>query len=86
MKDIKLTEVELHILKMIALGYENKEIAKELFMSFHSVKAYLALLYKKFKVDNRTHLTYIAFKNNLLPKDLERGSLEKFVSIDKSVF
>ncbi len=72
MKEIKLTEVEDRILKMIAVGYGNREISEKLYLSIHSVKAYLAVLYKKFRVDNRTHLVYVAFKKNLLPKNLER--------------
>lgn len=72
MKEIKLTEVEERILKMIAVGYGNREISEKLYLSIHSVKAYLTVLYKKFRVDNRTHLVYVAFKMNLLPKNLER--------------
>ena len=72
MKKVKLTKTEIQILKLVAVGYENKEIANKLFLSSHSVKAYVALLLKKLNAVNRTHITYKALCQKYIPKDLER--------------
>lgn len=73
MKKNKLSETENKILRMVALGYANREIARNLYMSTHSVKSYLAVIFRKLNAENRTHLIYIAFRENLLPKNLERS-------------
>ena len=72
MKKVKLTKTEIQILKLVAVGYENKEIANKLFLSSHSVKAYVALLLKKLNAVNRTHITYKALCQKYIPKDLDR--------------
>ena len=72
MKKVKLTKTEIQILKLVAVGYENKEIADKLFLSSHSVKAYVALLLKKLNAVNRTHITYKTLCQRYIPKDLER--------------
>ncbi len=76
MKRNEFNELEMDILKLVALGYENKEIAKRLYVSSHSVKAYMAVIFKKLQAVNRTHATYIAFKERFIPRDLERNVKE----------
>ncbi len=73
MKESEFNELEINILKLVALGYENKDIAKRLYVSSHSVKAYIAVILKKLGAKNRTHATYLAVKRRLIPKTLERN-------------
>ena len=52
MKNI-LTEREQSVLKYVAQGDINSEIAKKLHISVHTVKAHLEAIYDKFGVKNR---------------------------------
>lgn len=45
---------ELEILRLIAAGYANKEIARELHLSVNTVKMYASQLYRKLEVERRT--------------------------------
>lgn len=49
----KLTQREIEILSMIAVGKTNQEIAEKLFISPHTVKNHLYIVYKKIRVHNR---------------------------------
>lgn len=72
MKEPTLNEMECRIIELVAVGYLNKEIAEKLHISTHSVKAYLAVLFKKFDSVNRSHLVYNAFRYSLIPDNLKR--------------
>ena len=58
----KLSQRALEILKLLILGYTNEEIGKMLFISSHTVKAYMEDLLDIFEVKNRTALAAIASK------------------------
>ena len=47
-------EREADVLKLVVKGLRNKEIAKMLFITSHTVKAHLSQIYKKLGVTNRT--------------------------------
>lgn len=49
-----LTERQLEILKLIADGYSNQEIAGELFLGVSTVKWHLLNIFGKLQVKNRT--------------------------------
>jgi DNA-binding NarL/FixJ family response regulator len=51
----KLSNREWAILKSVALGDTNKEIARQLCISVHTVKTHLYKIYRKIEVPNRTH-------------------------------
>ena len=68
----RLTEQEERLMELVSLGYNNKEIGERMYISTHSVKSYLAVILKKLGAVNRIQATYIAFKNNLIPKNLDR--------------
>ena len=59
---IKLTKTEIEILKLVALGYNNKRIGTELFMSPHTVKSHLAKIQRQLNATDRTNAVYIATK------------------------
>ena len=50
----KLSEREKEVLGLIAKGYSNKEIAKELFLSEKTVKNHVSNIFKKINVTDRT--------------------------------
>ena len=54
-----LTDRETQILKEVAKGYRNKQIANELFISEQTVKVHMKKLLKKFKVPSRTAATVL---------------------------
>lgn len=61
-----LTKREAEILRMIALGYLNKEIGSELQISERTVKNHVSSLFKKIGVSDRTQAAVYAIKNNLV--------------------
>lgn len=50
----ELTERELEILNLLALGYSNRRIAERLYVSINTVKTHAANLYDKLGVNSRT--------------------------------
>ena len=57
---IIFTAREIEILKLIAAGYENKEIAKILYISVHTVKAHIECIFRTLNARNRANSVYIA--------------------------
>ncbi len=55
-----LSPRSIEILKLLIMGYTNDEIGKKLFISTHTVKAYMEHLLDIFDVKNRTALAAIA--------------------------
>jgi len=53
-----LTVRERQILNLIIQGKSNQEIADELYISIHTVKKYIQILFKKFGAKNRTSLIF----------------------------
>ncbi|MBN1537198.1 MAG: hypothetical protein JW908_10740 [Anaerolineales bacterium] len=49
-----LSERELEVLQLIALGRTNQEIAQQLIVARGTIKAHAASIYRKLEVDNRT--------------------------------
>ena len=50
MTENSLTKRELEVLSLMAKGYSNAEIVKELFISKTTLTTYIASLYKKLKI------------------------------------
>ena len=61
-----LTKRELEVLKMIASGAFNKEIALTLNISERTVKNHISSIFKKLDVTDRTQAAVFAIKNNLI--------------------
>lgn len=62
-----LSDREREILKLIAEGASNKEIADRLFISISTIKKHRYNIMGKLKVNNTAGLIKIAIKNGLLP-------------------
>ena len=61
-----LSERELEILRLIALGYSNTEIAQELVVAIGTVKSHTGNIYAKLGVRSRTKAVARARELNLL--------------------
>ncbi|MBE5958539.1 MAG: response regulator transcription factor [Lachnospiraceae bacterium] len=60
-----LTERELDVVKLVADGYDNKEIASELFLSDGTVRNIISKVLEKLELKDRTQLAVYAVKNGL---------------------
>ena len=60
-----LTERELAVLKLVAAGRTNREVAKELFVAEGTVKAHVASIYRKLGVHSRAEAVLRAADLNL---------------------
>ncbi len=58
----ELSERELELLKLLATGLSNKEIAAQLFLSINTVKVHLRNIFTKLGVQNRMEATLIAIQ------------------------
>ena len=65
--DRALTRRELSVLRLVAHGLGNKEIASELGISTHTVKYHLASLLAKLGVHSRTEAVTIGLRKGLVP-------------------
>ena len=61
-----LTRRELEVLKLLAVGMYNKEIAEDLDISERTVKNHVSNIFKKIDVTDRTQAAVFAIKNNLI--------------------
>ena len=61
-----LTARELDILRLVAGGQTNKEIATALFISADTVKGHLETIYRKLGVSDRAHAVAVAIRNGLV--------------------
>ena len=61
-----LTDRELQILRFMATGLSNKEIAAELYLSINTIKTYTARIYQKFGVHSRAEAVNLAHKRGQL--------------------
>lgn len=57
---------EFEILKLIVLGKSNTEIAKDLFISTHTVKAHVSSIIEKFMVEDRVQVAVKAVREGLI--------------------
>ncbi len=65
-----LTERESFVLYLLCKGLKNEEIADELSISVHTVKAHLESIYEKLNVTNRVQASIKSIKLGLI--DIER--------------
>ncbi len=65
-----LTPREAEVLALIATGMTNAEIAKQLFISPHTVKNHVTNIYKKLEVDDRTQMALWAIAYHMVDDNL----------------
>jgi len=61
-----LTGKEHEVLKLLSKGSSNEDIAKELFISSHTVKFHISNILNKLGAVSRTEAVFVATKNNLV--------------------
>ncbi|WP_125711713.1 response regulator [Companilactobacillus kedongensis] len=61
-----LSKREKEIFPLIALGYSNKEIASQMFISTKTVEAHKASIIRKLELDSRTELVRYAVHHHLI--------------------
>jgi two-component system response regulator NreC len=61
-----LTEREREILRLLALGHTNQEIAKSLFLSVRTVETHRAHIMQKLRLSTRAELVHYAMEQGLL--------------------
>ena len=62
----EFTKRETEILVLISMGFSNKEIADQLFISEKTVKNHITGLFEKIHVKDRTQAALYAIKNNIV--------------------
>ncbi len=63
---LKLTERELEVLRLVARGLNNREVAKELFISENTVKNHVRNILEKLQLHSRMEAVMYAMKEKLL--------------------
>lgn len=66
--NFKLTDREKEVLEKISQGKNNNEIASELFVSIHTVKAHVASILQKLSVEDRVQAAVKAISENIVEK------------------
>jgi two-component system, NarL family, response regulator NreC len=66
-----LSDRELEIVRLIALGHTNPEIASQLFLSIRTIEAHRSHIHQKLRISTRAELVRFALENRLidLPSD-----------------
>jgi two-component system, NarL family, response regulator len=72
-KDLGLSERELMILKALAGGLSNKQIAQQLWLAEQTVKFHLTNIYRKLEVGSRTEAIRAAYEHGLVENPLLAG-------------
>lgn len=65
----RLTERELQVLRLVAVGRSNRAIAAELFLSEKTVKTHMGNILAKLHVADRTQAALVALRKRLVPID-----------------
>jgi two-component system, NarL family, response regulator NreC len=61
-----LSEREVEVLRLIALGHTNSEIAAQLFLSVRTVESHRAHIQQKLRLQTRAELVHYALENKLI--------------------
>ena len=61
-----LSAREEEVMKLVALGLRNAEIARKLFISEQTVKSHLSNIFQKLEIQDRLELTVYAIRNGII--------------------
>ena len=61
-RPVTLTRTEVEVLRLLAKGYQNKEIAEEMFISINTVKSHVSSILRKLRVRNRAQAVRYVYK------------------------
>jgi DNA-binding NarL/FixJ family response regulator len=64
--DAVLSDRELQVIRLVARGRSNQQVADELFLSLETVRTYLRRMFAKLGVNDRTQLAVLAHEAGLL--------------------
>ena len=64
--DEVLTEREIAILRLVAIGMANKQVASELGLSEETIKGHLKNIFSKLDVADRTHAVTVAARRGII--------------------
>jgi len=64
---IRLSQRQLHVLRLVARGMSSQEAADVLFVSKRTVDFHLSQVFSKMQVSNRVQAMRVAWKLGLLP-------------------
>ena len=64
-----LSEREVEVLRMIALGHTNAQIAEELYLSVRTVETHRAHIQQKLRLSDRSELVRYALEHKLVSTD-----------------
>jgi NarL family two-component system response regulator LiaR len=65
----QLTQREIEILKLVARGFSNREIAKALCISDQTTRSYVTTILNKLNLSNRTQAVLYALRNKIIHLD-----------------
>lgn len=65
-KIFDLSDKEVAIIRLVASGYSNQEIADTLFLSLGTIKNNVTTILSKLELRDRTQLAIFAFENNMM--------------------
>ena len=61
-----LTNREIAVLKLVSLGLSNRDIARKLTVTTHTIKAHIRSIYEKLSVTNRLQAVVYALVHELV--------------------
>lgn len=61
-RPVSLTRTELEVLRLLAKGQQNKEIADEMYISVNTVKSHVSSILRKLRVRNRAQAVRYVYK------------------------
>ena len=64
-----LSNREIEVLRLLVLGYTNRQIADKLFLSVKTIETYRARITEKLQLPTRAELVQYAIKHGLLTSD-----------------
>lgn len=67
--EVPLTERELAVLRLVAVGATNQEIADRLMISINTAKTHIRSILNKLQLENRTQAANYAIHHGLVPPD-----------------